>query len=173
MYFFKLQNMSGNIASKCDYAFSTSLLLQLEKYTFYNLGKNTLWSPECIFPPSLQCKGNCIDWGAVVQLWLKEFTDNTFFVKIDKQILKIALIDMGVSESLNFTIFLYKFEMYLFKWKTCIFFQITKCICLNFKMYLFKLPNVFVQIAKCICPNYKMYLFKLQNIFVQIAKCIC
>ena len=166
MYLIKLKSvflqiakyMSGNIASKCDYAFSTSLLLQLEKYTFYNLGKNTLWSPECIFPPSLQCKGNCIDWGAVVQLWLKEFTDYTFFVKIDKQILKIALIDMGVSESLNFTIFLYKFEMYLFKWKKCIF---------------FKLQNVFVKISKCICSNYQMYLFKLQNVFVQSAKCIC
>ena len=35
---------------------------------------------------------------------------------------------------------------------------IAKCICLNCKMYLFKLQNVFVQIAKCICSNCKVYL---------------
>ena len=49
---------------------------------------------------------------------------------------------------------------------------IAKCICLNCKMYLFKLQNVFVQIAKCICSNYIVYLSKLQSVFVQIEKCI-
>ena len=33
---------------------------------------------------------------------------------------------------------------------------IAKCICLNCKMYLFKLQNVFVQIAKCICPSIRI-----------------
>ena len=34
---------------------------------------------------------------------------------------------------------------------------ITKCICLDYQMYLSWLQNVFVKIIKCICPNYKMY----------------
>ena len=39
-------------------------------------------------------------------------------------------------------------------------FKIAKCICLNFKIYLFKFQNVFVRISKYlfVCLNVKMYL---------------
>ena len=36
-----------------------------------------------------------------------------------------------------------------------------------------ELPNVFVLITKCICLDYKLYLSGLQNVFVWIANCIC
>jgi len=54
-----------------------------------------------------------------------------------------------------------------------VFVQISKSICQNCKMYLFKFQNVFVQIAKCICSNFKKYLSKFQNVFIQITQGIC
>ena len=68
-------------------------------------------------------------------------------------------------------------KMCLFKFQK-VFVKIAKCICSNFKMYLsnckmylFKFQKVFVRIAKCICPNFGMYLSKLHKVFVKIAKC--
>ena len=44
-------------------------------------------------------------------------------------------------------------------WSACI--PVTIC-----KMHLFKLTNVFVQNVKCICANFKVYLYKFWNVFV-------
>ena len=68
----------------------------------------------------------------------------------------------------------------------------SKCICLNYKMYLSKLTNVFVLIAKCISPNCKTKIPSVltprpyvtqdgnlsqctifMNVFVQNAKLTC
>ena len=43
-----------------------------------------------------------------------------------------------------------------------------KCICLNFKIYLFtdSLDLMGARRLKGICPNGKIYLFEFQNVFV-------
>ena len=55
-----------------------------------------------------------------------------------------------------------------------IFVQISKCICLNFKMHFsLNFKMIFIQIIKWNCAKYKMHLSECRKIFNRFTKWIC